>query len=113
MSVYLISDGRERIKIGFAFDPQSRLRNLQCATAVRLTLVRVIAGAGHPTERWLHKKFRHLRLDGEWFQFSPEMLDIVPPDEIPPPPSPGQYHRKKVPRYRRMDSRGRQPRPDG
>jgi hypothetical protein len=84
-SVYLIRDERDRIKIGYAANPKARLRELQCATADRLTLIRVFVGAGHPTERWLHRKFRHLRLSGEWFHFSPEMLHIVPPDEIPAP----------------------------
>src|SRR5262249_12493383 len=93
-SVYLLA-GRDRIKIGHARYPKARLRDLQGATADRLTLIRVIAGVGQPTERWLHKKFAHLRLSGEWFQFSPEMLDIVTPDEMPVPRSakPTEHYR--------------------
>jgi hypothetical protein len=87
MSVYFIRDTRDRIKIGYAANSKGRLRDLQCGAADRLRLVRVIANVGQPTERWLHKKFAHLRLSGEWFQFSPEMLHIVTPDEIPLPRS--------------------------
>jgi hypothetical protein len=88
VSVYLIRDEHDRVKIGYTTDSEARLQALQSATADRLRIVRIFAGTGYPTERWLHKKFAHLRLSGEWFQFSPDMLHIIPPDEIPVPRRP-------------------------
>jgi hypothetical protein len=81
MSVYMIRDGQGRIKIGCSTNPEARQRSLQSASADRLTLIRVIEGRGPATEKWLHKKFNHLHLTGEWFQYSREMLHVAPPDE--------------------------------
>lgn len=82
MSVYFIADPHGRVKIGFAYDPKNRLRDLQCGSADPLYLLRVIDGS-QPVERWLHKRFAALRISGEWFRLTDEMLTVTPPDEIP------------------------------
>ena len=34
-------------------------------------------------ERWLHGRFAHLNIQGEWFRFAPEMLTISVPQFMP------------------------------
>lgn len=80
--VYMVMDPKGRVKIGWTRDLDARVGALNASTADNFQLLRVITG-GKPTERWLHKKFAHLRIKGEWFQFDQAMLTIVTPDELP------------------------------
>lgn len=64
--VYFISDG-EFIKIGFSGAPQTRLSDLQGASARTLTLLGMMPST-ESGERETHQKFSHLRTRGEWFQ---------------------------------------------
>ena len=80
--VYFIQDQRGAVKIGHATDPASRLCQLQVGNAGPLRFIRIIDG-GASTERWLHRRFEHLKLRGEWFQFDTAMLNVIPPDELP------------------------------
>lgn len=76
-SVYFIrAETGGPIKIGWAFDPAKRRRELQNASPVPLVIVGTIQG-GPAKESDLHKKFRHLRLHGEWFLSEPELLDFI------------------------------------
>lgn len=102
MSVYFIADDYDRVKIGHADDPQERLGALQCGSPERLYIMRIVEG-GQKAERWFHRRFASLRLHGEWFKFSPEMLSLAAPDEVPavrsasiphPPRSIGEYLRE-------------------
>lgn len=81
MTIYFARDEAGRVKIGTTKDLNARLSGLQTGTADKLTLIRTIDG-GEATERWLHNRFRASRIRGEWFGFHPDMLSIVPPDEI-------------------------------
>lgn len=84
-SVYFIRNDRSGdVKIGFSTDVRSRLGNLQTSQVDPLSLLRIIDG-GPATERWLHRKFAHLSLRGEWFAFDSDMLTIIPPDEVVTP----------------------------
>lgn len=83
--VYFVQDARGFVKIGFSTDPLSRIMSLQTAHASRLVILRIIDG-GPITERWLHKRYAPLRASGEWFDFHPAMLTVIPPDEIPAAP---------------------------
>lgn len=69
------------VKIGWTTDLAARLAGLQTGHDGALFVVRQIQG-GRATERWLHRRFASLRLRGEWFEYCPEMLTIIPPDEI-------------------------------
>lgn len=80
--VYFVQDRRGYVKIGYAVDPTRRLAGLQTANSGNLSIIRVVDG-GKPTERWLHRRFAHCRGRGEWFDFDPAMLTVIPPDEIP------------------------------
>lgn len=77
MAVYFIQDSGGAVKIGFARDVGRRLANLQTAHAQELTLIRAIDG-GHVEEWECHHRFNDLRIRGEWFGFSEEMLTYVP-----------------------------------
>jgi hypothetical protein len=81
-TVYFVQDDNGRVKIGYAADPAARVGALQSANGGRLAVIRFIDG-GPATERWLHRRFARRRLRGEWFAFDPEMMTVVPPDEVP------------------------------
>lgn len=74
--VYFIRASSGPIKIGVAKDPRVRLRTLQTSTHERLSLLATLVGT-YETERDLHRKFAHLRLSGEWFAPSDELLAFV------------------------------------
>ncbi len=71
--LYVIAvDGRESecVKLGFADDPERRLRELQCGTPDRLVLHHaepVAANQVRRFERALHRDMHHRRQRGEWF----------------------------------------------
>lgn len=80
--VYLIRQGvTGPVKIGVAKDVVKRLRQLQTNQPVPLRIIRVLEG-DVAVERALHARFSALRLKGEWFTFSPEMIgaDLCCPD---------------------------------
>jgi hypothetical protein len=71
MSVYFVEAvGANRIKIGHAEDPTSRLSQLQTGCPYPLRLLFSIPG-GRVVEANYHAKYAHLRIDGlqEWFHF--------------------------------------------
>jgi DNA-binding XRE family transcriptional regulator len=97
MPVYAIQAGESGpVKLGVATDPRMRLGELQISHYLTLTLLRVWKG-GVAEEAALHARFDALRLRGEWFSFSREMLgdvglvEIIEP--IPPEPVPAQTMR--------------------
>lgn len=76
-AVYFIeSVGLERIKIGFAGEPEKRLRQLQTGSSSPLRLIGCIPGGQH-LEAKLHNDFAHLRLDGEWFLATQELRGFI------------------------------------
>jgi hypothetical protein len=80
--VYFIQDNAGLVKIGYSANPLARLGNLQSAHATELRIIRVIDG-GERTERWLHRRFDDQWVRGEWFNFHPDMMSVIPPDELP------------------------------
>lgn len=62
------------VKIGKAFDIESRLLQHQIGSPFILRVVKVIENVPHNTEKELHKKYEKYRLHGEWF--SEEILSI-------------------------------------
>lgn len=79
--VYIISGEAGRVKIGVTKNLQSRMRAIQTSTSARVELLRFIDNAQRKTERWMHREFDKLRLQGEWFRFDEKMLTIVVPNE--------------------------------
>lgn len=77
MAIYFIQAADGAVKIGRANNVNRRLRNLQTAHAQELILLRTIEGG--ELEEWACQfEFRDLRIRGEWFQFSEQMLSFVP-----------------------------------
>jgi hypothetical protein len=81
--VYFLLNPRTcEVKIGFTSDLNARMSSLKSGAGSELSLIRLIDG-GRATEKWLHRRFAHLRRSGEWFSYHDDMLSIVAPDEIP------------------------------
>jgi T5orf172 domain len=83
MPVYIIRAGNDGpVKIGCAKNINLRINTLQTSHYEKLELIRSLPGNA-ATERWLHKLFANLRMIGEWFAFSPDMMVVEPPAEPP------------------------------
>jgi len=68
--------GSEGIKIGQSFSPRSRMRDLQPGSATPFKLLLAVPYSLIP-EPEAHKKFKHLRMMGEWFRPEQELLDFI------------------------------------
>ena len=83
------------IKIGASSDPESRMKTLQAMMPndlVPLRYVKVLDG--FEVERQLHEKFTAIRVRGEWFKATPELLAFAQTGDVGsavsnPLPSPG------------------------
>lgn len=81
--IYFIQDTKSRaIKIGTSRNPAARLKELQTAHAHALVLLAVMDG-GVTEERKLHQRF--VRLHGEWFEPTPELITFVRECAMPVP----------------------------
>lgn len=69
-------EGENAIKIGHSWYPKGRMKDIQCSTPVRLKLLLSVP-TSMLTESAAHAKFQHLRISGEWFRPSPELLDFI------------------------------------
>ncbi|TAG60665.1 MAG: hypothetical protein EAZ28_06365 [Oscillatoriales cyanobacterium] len=75
--VYFIFDeDNQAIKIGRSTNPLHRLSELQVGNSKSLGLLKIIDG-GAELEHKLHKKFKYLRLKGEWFKATQELLQFI------------------------------------
>jgi len=72
--VYFIEDD-DRVKIGSSVDPNSRLKEIR-AHRGDASLMGYIPG-DHKLEHSLHERWSALRLEGEWFQFTPGLKDEI------------------------------------
>jgi hypothetical protein len=70
------------VKIGWSTNIPSRMSSLQTGQPFKMNLLRIL-DAPRWAERWLHYTFEDIRLEGEWFNFSEEMLTIEPPKDGP------------------------------
>jgi hypothetical protein len=67
-----------RVKIGWAGDPTSRLINLQVASPVEVALLGMMeAPDPYALEHSLHRRFDHLRVRGEWFKLSADLVAFI------------------------------------
>lgn len=84
--VYFIRAG-DAIKIGFSQSPNARKNELQTGNPEKLQILAIV-----PTsvlqEHEAHAQFDELRIRGEWFQATPELLQYIEKMK-PPPPGPG------------------------
>ena len=75
-SIYFIRSPLGRVKIGISCHPSTRLRELQTAHSERLELVGYATGTRY-NERRLHHELAAHRLNGEWFDWTPEVESAV------------------------------------
>lgn len=69
--VYYVKRPDGAIKIGTTWNIKSRMQTFLNVSPVELL---AIHSGGQPAEAALHRRFRALRLDGEWFQPGPDLL---------------------------------------
>jgi hypothetical protein len=75
--IYAIqAGGTGPVKIGLTNSPRARLKTLQTASPWPLKGIALWCGAAFE-EKLLHEMFAESRLEGEWFQPSPELLDTL------------------------------------
>lgn len=73
--IYLIVNRKEKFcKIGYSNNPEARLMQIQTGNPYPLELVKVIEG-DISKEKEIHLKFKHLALQGEWFNYTKEIKD--------------------------------------
>jgi hypothetical protein len=65
------------IKIGISQNRIARFSQLQNALPYNVDILAIMPTSDPLFERGLHKRFKHLRLLGEWFERSQELLDYI------------------------------------
>lgn len=73
---FIVAGDANAVKIGFSRNPGARFTNLSTGSPVPLVFYGSIP-ANRNTETALHQKFKHLRMDGEWFRGTPELYDHI------------------------------------
>jgi hypothetical protein len=75
--VYFLREARDGpIKIGYAGNVVKRMLRLQQGNPSALRVYATLPG-GRGEERALHRRFRHLRIRGEWYEASEDLLAYV------------------------------------
>ena len=65
------------IKIGTTITHKMRMQKLQTAIPYKIKMLAIMPIDDTLFERRLHRKFEHLRLNGEWFSPAPELLEYI------------------------------------
>ena len=65
------------VKIGRSNNPENRLAELQTGNPQKLVLYGVIYDVSHELKKRLHKLFDHLRINGEWFKLTDELIHFM------------------------------------
>lgn len=76
MIYYIIDLDGMLVKIGFTTDLRSRMHVIQSSTPNRLVLIATHWGELED-ERSIHEQWQHLRVRGEWFRLTPELLAFI------------------------------------
>jgi len=74
--IYFITYEDGPIKIGKARNASARLKELQTAHPWKLEIIGVMAGHEN-LERALHARFSHIRMNGEWFRRTEEIMNFI------------------------------------
>lgn len=75
--VYFIEAGPGGpIKIGSSHDVARRMANMQTAMPFDLRTLATISGANR-AESELHRRFKHLRIRGEWYRAEPDLVALI------------------------------------
>jgi hypothetical protein len=70
------------VKIGYARNPLSRCRDLATGSPVPLRLMALQYGT-QADERALHRRFRHYRKHGEWFEYRDAVKAYIEERHLP------------------------------
>lgn len=70
-------EGSGCVKIGFASDPNKRMRALQTGSSTKIELIFSMKCLAEACEKFLHKEFSELRQHGEWFKVDGGLALIV------------------------------------
>lgn len=73
--VYFIKGG-DAIKIGYSMNPALRLAQLQTGSSEMLELLGFIEGS-EVTESDLHRQFKDIQKNGEWFYADDDLVDFI------------------------------------
>lgn len=73
--VYFI-EGGDRIKIGYTTNGRARRKKMLTDAPVDLKLLHIESGTFR-VEKMLHRQFAELRVRGEWFRKTPELLAFI------------------------------------
>lgn len=74
--VYFVASDDGKVKIGTSGNIEKRMADLQTSAATKLTLLLTIPG-DTGLEADLHRRFKHLREAGEWFEHTLELRYFV------------------------------------
>lgn len=72
---YFAADSQGAVKIGRSYNIKERLMQFQRDRGGEVTLLAMISGGD--AELGLHRRFAHLKIDGEWYKPEPEMLEFI------------------------------------
>jgi hypothetical protein len=80
--VYFVYDAeKNKVKIGWAVDPTARLEDLQRGNSGLLELLHVVGCSSRERamrmEGYFHRILDHIRVRGEWFECSSELLSVL------------------------------------
>ena len=73
--IYFVK-ANDRVKIGYAEDPSSRIPSIQTSSPYKLEVLLIIDGSIE-VERELHKRFQKYRITGEWFKYDDRLEAFV------------------------------------
>jgi hypothetical protein len=78
--IYFIRAGRKRlVKIGYSKGhPSARMAVLQTGSVEPLSLIGMLDGEPRDEAQW-HRRFKHLRVTGEWFRWTSELSRAARP----------------------------------
>lgn len=71
------STNSKAIKIGKTFDLESRQKRVENSHGYAVKLLKAIRVPDESHERAIHKQFKKIRLKGEWFKCTPELIKYI------------------------------------
>lgn len=99
MVYFVLAEDVQRVKIGQSDDVDKRVKALATASPVSLRLLGAIKEQTHSSEHseyGIHRKWSSLRVKGEWFAASSELLAWIRQITKPKPATPAGLKRKCV-----------------
>lgn len=73
---FILAESVGRVKIGFSGNPLWRCADLSQNSPVYCRLIGCLKGEPRVEKEW-HKRFDHLRIRGEWFEYTGELKAAI------------------------------------